>query len=374
LKLVNRQRLLDTFLQLVRIDSVSRQERALADWLSQVLRDLGLEVREDNAGQACHGTAGNLLARWPGSGPGIVFCAHMDTVEPGRGVRPQVQDGIVKSRGDTILGGDDKAGIAILVEAIRVLREEGWQPAGLELVFTVGEEIGLLGAKNLDFGMLQARMGFILDGDGSPGRIVVRAPSQDSITATIIGRAAHAGIEPEKGINAIYAAALGISQMRLGRIDEETTANIGEITGGKATNIVPDRVVLRGETRSLDDAKRERATAEICRQIEEGAQRAGARAEITVELLYPSFALRPEDPVVKAAVRAAVACGLPVHLEQSGGGSDANIFNHHGIPTVNLAIGMQKVHTTDEFIALEDMVAATRLVLALIRGEMACGS
>ncbi|MGQ9497114.1 MAG: M20/M25/M40 family metallo-hydrolase [Desulfotomaculales bacterium] len=365
---------MDTFLQLVRIDSVSLQERRLADYLARVLRDLGLEVWEDDAATACCGTAGNLCARWPGGRSGMVFCAHMDTVEPGRGVRPKVENGVVKSRGDTILGGDDKAGIAILIEAVRVLREAGWEPEGLELVFTVSEEIGLLGAKHLDFGRLRAGMGFVLDGDGPPGRIVIRAPSQDSITATIIGRAAHAGIEPEKGINAIYAAALGISRMRLGRIDEETTANIGEITGGKATNIVPERVVLRGEARSLDDAKRAKATADICRHIEEGAQRAGARAEIKVELLYPSFALRPEDPVVRAAVRAASACGLPVQLEQSGGGSDANIFNNRGIPTVNLAIGMQKVHTTEECIAVEDMETATRLVLTLIRGETACGS
>lgn len=359
---------------MVRIDSPSRHERALADYLTRILRDLGFEVAEDGAGRALHGSAGNLVASWPGGDPGIVFCAHMDTVEPGRGVRPQVQDGIVRSGGDTVLGGDDKAGIAILIEAVRLLRERGLAPRGLHLVFTVAEEVGLLGAKHLDFSRLRARMGFILDSDGPPGRIVIRAPSQDSITATIIGRAAHAGIEPEKGINAIYAAALGISQMRLGRIDEETTANIGEIAGGKATNIVPDRVVLRGEVRSLDDARRKQVTAAICRQIEDGARRAGARAEITVELLYPSFRLGPEDPVVRAAVRAATTAGLPVQLDQSGGGSDANIFNHNGIPTANLAIGMQKVHTTEEFIAEEDMVVATLMILEIMQGELTCGS
>lgn len=372
--LVNEERLLATFLELVRIDSVSRRERALVDHLAPILRGLGLEVEEDTAGEACGGTAGNLLARWPGAGPGILFCAHMDTVEPGRGVRPVVEGGVVRSGGHTILGGDDKAGIAILVEAVRALRERNLNAGGLELVLTVGEEVGLLGAKHLDFKRLRARMGFVLDADGAPGRIVTRAPSQDSITATVIGRAAHAGIEPEKGVNAIYAAALGISRLQLGRIDAETTANIGEISGGKAINIVPDRVVLRGETRSLNDARRAELTAAICREIEEGARAAGARAEIQVELLYPSFALRPEDPVVRAAVRGVTAAGLEARLEQSGGGSDANIFNAHGIPTVNLSIGMQKVHTTGECIAVADMVAAAHMVLEIIRGEITCGS
>lgn len=368
--MVSRDRLAELFLELVQIDSVSRNERMLAEYLTSRLEELGFAVYEDEAGRAIGGSAGNLVAHLPGKVDGagsILFCAHMDTVEPGRRVKPRVKDGVVYSSGETILGADDKAGIAAILEAVRVVQEKGVKYPPIEVVFTVAEEVGLLGSKNLDTGLLKSGMGFVLDCDGSPGKIIVRAPSQDRIVARVHGRAAHAGINPEDGINAIQAASYGITCLRLGRIDDETTANIGVIRGGLATNIVPDRVDLEGETRSLVDAKRMAMTEEICRNLEEGVRRKGGRIEIAVETVYRAFKLDPDAPPVRLAMQAADQLGLKPYLEQSGGGSDANIFNAAGIPTANLACGMRKVHSTEECLELNDLVDTARLVLEIIK-------
>uniref|UniRef100_A0A7C2EBF1 M20/M25/M40 family metallo-hydrolase n=1 Tax=Ammonifex degensii TaxID=42838 RepID=A0A7C2EBF1_9THEO len=368
--MVNPERLLHEFLELCRVDSVSGQERQLCDLLKARLGALGLTVREDQAGAFGNGTAGNIIAHLPATVPDrprLLFCAHMDTVEPGRGVKPVVgADGIIRSAGDTILGADDKAGIAAVIEAIRVVQENKLAHSGVTVVFTIREETGLVGAKALDAG-IQADYGFVLDATGQPGEIVVRAPSQDKLTATVYGRAAHAGVNPEAGINAIYVAAQAIAAMQLGRIDPETTANIGTINGGKAVNIVPDTVYLEGEVRSLKKERRAAHTALICRILEETAQKAGARVEVNVELLYEGFDLSAAAPVVRFTREAMSLCGLEPVLTQSGGGSDANILNARGIPTVNLATGMENVHTTGEEIAVADLVALTRLVLELIR-------
>lgn len=372
--MVSRERLAETFLELVRIDSPSRQERDIADYLESRLRELGCTVEEDQTARAINGNAGNLIARLPGEGRPVMLGAHMDTVEPGRRVRPRVRDGVVTSSGDTILGGDDKAGIAAILEAVRVIQAGGEARPPLEIVFTVAEEVGLLGAKHLDFGRLRSRMGFILDSEGPPGQIIVRGPSQDRLVAVVIGQAAHAGICPEEGVNAIQAAARGIAGLRLGRIDAETTANIGVIRGGQATNIVPDRVTIEGETRSLDDAKRAAMTEEIIEGLKSGVRQSGAEIQTEVETLYQSFRLSPDAPVVALARRAMERLGITPRLDQSGGGSDANVFNAAGIPTANLSCGMQRVHSTAEFLRLDDLVASARLVLEIIRLGAANGA
>lgn len=367
--MINRERLLNEFLELVQVDSVSGQERQLCDLLKGKLGVLGLEVREDRAGAFGNGTAGNIIAQLPptGGGPRLLFCAHMDTVEPGRGVKPVVgADGIVRSAGDTILGADDKAGIAAVLEALRVVREQKLKHGGITVVFTVREETGLIGAKALGR-KIEADYGFVLDAAGRPGEIVVRAPSQDKLTATVYGRAAHAGVNPEVGINAIYVAAQAIAAMKLGRIDPETTANIGLISGGKAVNIVPDTVYLEGEVRSLKEERRAAHTDLICRILEETARKAGARVEINVELLYQGFDLPADAPVVRFTQEVMRRCGLEPSLTQSGGGSDANILNARGIPAVNLATGMEKVHTTEEEIAVADLISMARLLVELVR-------
>ncbi|MGB9803301.1 M20/M25/M40 family metallo-hydrolase [Desulfofundulus sp.] len=367
--MINQDRILAEFLELVQVDSVSGHERALADLLASRLKELGLDVYEDGAGAVTGGEAGNLIATLPARGPErpLLLVAHMDTVEPGRGVRPVVENGVVRSAGDTILGGDDKAGIVTILEVLRVIKEDQLVHGGLEVVFTIGEESGLLGAKHLDHTRLRSSTGYVLDCDGPAGTIVMQAPAQDKIEAVVRGRAAHAGINPEDGVNAIAVAAHAVARMNLGRIDEETTANIGVISGGKATNIVPDFCRLEGETRSLTGHKCRAQTAAMVEVLETTAARFGARVEVTTQTLYHEFKLDESHPAIVVAQKAAENLGLVSRLVKTGGGSDANIFNARGITCVNLGIGMQKVHTTEEFIRIDDLVTNARYLLEIIR-------
>lgn len=372
--MVNEKRVVEEFLRLVQIDSPSLHERQIADYLKDKLTGLGLEVVEDDAGKAigntCDEQTGNLIAVLKGSlphAPTLLFSAHMDTVEPGRGVKPLIKDGIISSDGTTVLGSDDKAGIAAILEAINILREENIPHGDIEIVLTVAEEIGLKGAKNLDYQRLKAKFAYVLDCDGPAGTIITRAPSQYRIKASIIGRAAHAGICPEEGINAIQVASEAIAKMKLGRLDDETTANIGVISGGKATNIIPDLVNVEGETRSVDPDKLEEETDKIIRILTGTAAEKGAQAKVEKELLYPRLKLEDDAPVVKMAAAAAVnICQNPV-LIGTGGGSDANILNGYGLPTANLGIGMSKVHSTEEFITTENLVLNVRYLLEIIK-------
>ncbi len=367
--MINADRTVKEFMELVQVDSVSGQERKLADLLINRLEFLGLEVWEDDTGKKLSTSAGNIIGKLPGTvagGEPVLLCAHMDTVEPGAGVVPVLDNRVIKSSGDTILGADDKAGITAILEVLRVIRENNILHGGIEVAFTVWEEGGLLGAKNLDLGRLESKMGFVLDCDGPAGTIIVQAPSQDRISATVRGRAAHAGISPEEGINAIVVASRAIAAMKLGRIDDETTANIGVITGGKAINIVPDAVTIKGETRSLTASKREAQTKSMVAALEETARANGATADVVVETIYPDFKLGEKDRVVIIAARAARQLGINPRLVKTGGGSDANIFNNRGIAVANLGIAMQKVHTTDEYIRSEDLVSNARYLLEII--------
>ena len=356
-------------MQLVQLDSHSGQERRVADFIKSKLVAMGLTPWEDDAGKAVGGDAGNVLVKLPatGAGPVMLLCAHMDTVEPGCGVRPQVRDGVVRAAGDTVLGADDKAGVVAILEALRWVLEQNQPHGGLEVVFTIWEENGLLGAKNLDYTALEAKMGFVLDSNGSPGAIVTNAPSHAKIRATIRGRSAHAGLCPEAGVSAIQIAAHAIAGMELGRIDEETTCNIGIISGGKATNIVPDLVVLEGEARSRDAAKWARQTREICRAIEEAAAKFAGQAELQVATEYHEFNLDATTLPVRVAREAAQALGLPFSVNKTGGGSDANVFNRKGIPTVVLGIGMKQVHTTEEYISVADLLNNVRYLFSIIQ-------
>lgn len=367
--MVNEKRITEEFIELVKIDSLSRQERKVADVLKAKLAELGLEVVEDEAGGVTGGSAGNIIARLPGTmdGPVIMFSAHMDTVEPGLGIEPLLRDGVFYSAGETILGSDNKAGVCSILEALRLIKEEGVPHPEIEVVFTIIEEQGLLGAKNLDYGILKAQYGYVLDSHGSAGTIIVRGPAQQKVEAHIRGRAAHAGLCPEDGISAIQVAALAINRMRLGRIDEESTANIGVITGGKAINIVPDIVHLKGEARSLQPGKMREQTEHMKRVLEEAAQEFGAMVSVEIEDLYMEIDLGEDQAVVAVAVRAARNLGVEPKLEATGGGSDANIFNWQGIPVANLGIGMKKVHTTEENIALADLVLNVKYMVEIIK-------
>lgn len=370
LALVDRERIVREFIELAGISSVSGQERELADLLSGRLREIGLAVEEDAAGQRAGTGTGNLIARLRGKDsriPPLLLSAHMDTVEPGRGVSPVVSNGTISSRGDTVLGADDKAGIVAILETLRVLREHKVRHGGITVVFTVMEEQGLFGAKNLDDGSIQAGFAYVLDSDGPPGTIIMRAPSHDRIKAAVKGRAAHAGINPQDGINAIKVAAEAISAMRLGRLDHETTANIGVISGGKAINIVPDSAFLEGEARSLEPAKLKAQVEDMVATLRAAVERNGAHLDVQVEHLYSAFALAEDSPAVCLAVTAARCLGLKPVLKATGGGSDASIFNARGIHTVNLGIGMEQVHTVEERITVENLVLNARYLVEIVR-------
>ncbi len=363
---VDTQRLVRHFIDLVRIDSPSFEEGPLAATLERELTDLGLEVRNDRSSQ---GNVGNIVAVMRGdrSGTPIFLAAHMDTVEPGRGIKPQIDGGVIRSDGSTILAADCKASIAAILEALLVVTEDGLPHGNVEVLLTYCEEKGLMGAKALDSSLLEARMGFVIDSSNKPGSIIVEAPAQDRIVATFHGKAAHAGLEPEDGINALVAAADAIYNMPLGRIDEETTANIGLIKGGSARNVVPDRVEIEGEARSRSNEKLERQTAAMVNAMEIAAKRAGARLELNVQRQYGAYRLEESSPVVQMACLAAKDIGLQPTLMATGGGTDANILNSRDIPTAVLGTGMSQPHSLEEHIEVEHLAELARYLVALIQ-------
>jgi tripeptide aminopeptidase len=367
---VNEKRLIESFMELVRIDSISREERNLADFLIEKLENLGLEVIVDQAGEKVGANSGNIIAKLNGNtkvATPIMFAAHMDTVVPGKNINPLREGEKIISTGETILGADDKAGIAAILEALHLIRENNILYGDIEILFTICEEVGLCGAKNLDVSQLKAQIGFILDAGGQVGQIIISAPSQNSLDFTIRGKSAHAGANPEEGINAIQVAGVALSRMKLGRIDEETTANIGIISGGKATNIIPDEVILKGEVRSRNEGKLEKYTKELKKITEDAAQEFKARAEVKINREYHCYNLSPDDQVVKIARKAAKDIGLQSLLRPSGGGSDANVFNKKGLPSVVLAVGMEKVHTIEEYILIKELKNATEYILSIIK-------
>lgn len=372
---VNVERLTGEFVRLAEIPSPSFREQGLATYLKKRLTGLGLQVQEDEAGRMIGGDSGNLIATLPGDDRyvGVFFACHMDTVVPAEGIKVVFQDGIFRSGGDTVLGGDDKAGIAAIIEALEMIRESGLPHGPVEVILTIGEEQGLQGSKHLDCSRLRSRFGFVLDSVNKPGTIIIEAPCQNILYFTIKGRAAHAGEEPEKGINAIQVAGKVLAELPLGRIDQETTSNIGVITGGRATNIVPDSCYMHGETRSLKREKMDALTSQIVDKFHSIVEGHGARGEVRVEFQYPELHLDQELPVVRLAARAARNLGLEVRYEATGGGSDANIFNAAGIPTANLGIGMSKIHTTEEYLEQQDLINDARLICEIIRLTAAGG-
>jgi len=378
--MINEKRLSQYFLNLVSIDSVSRCEGGMARYIKSQLESLGKEVIEviiDNTGQKLQSETGNLIAKLKGGMKGVpplLFNAHLDTVQPGKGVEVEFLDGTFRSKGDTILGADDKSAIAIMLEILNVLREESISHGDLEIVFTVCEEVGLLGSKNLDYSLLMAPYGYTLD-VSSTSSIVNKAPAANRVRFKVHGLEAHAGVCPEAGINAIAVASDAISKIKLGRIDEETTANIGIIKGGMAINIIPNLVEIEGEVRSHSQKKLDHYTGHMQKTFEIAAgacQRDTSKGtlpyvETSVERDYPMMVVDHDHPVVKLASKAAQKLGKALETKSTGGGSDANIFNSKGITTVLLGTGMQEVHTTKEYIKLKDMVESAQLILEIIK-------
>ena len=374
---INKERLADLFTQLCEIDSLSFKERPMVDVMTEIFSGLEAEsIVEDDSAKQTGADAGNVIARFSGTvdKEPVFFACHMDTVSPGRGIKVLRTGDNFSSRGNTILGGDDKSGIAALVEMMQVLREDKIPHGPIEIILTTCEEVGLLGAKNLDPKLVQAKYGYALDATGID-KVVVGAPAANRLKIEVHGIAAHAGLNPEQGVSAFCLAARAIADIRLGRLDEQSTANFGLIRGGVATNIVPDLITIEGEVRSHSPQKLEDYTKEIestFRNVVLGwsSQVSGAKqpsVEITVEPEYPVMRLRDNEPAITRAKKAADILERELVFEVSGGGSDANIFNSYGLRTAIIATGMDKVHTTDECLDLRDLVSVTELLLAVVQ-------
>ena len=363
-----RERLVADFVRLCEVESPSGDERAMADAVTADLRGLGLEVEEDDTAEETGAGAGNLFARLPGPEgvPTIMLCAHIDTVPLAGPVQVQRADGVLTNRHDAILGADNKAAVATVLGAARRLAKDG-SPAGVELLFTTSEERALRGAKAFDRGRLSSDYGFVFDHASPIGEVVVASPTYYRLAASFRGQAAHAGIRPEAGANAIAAAAAAIARMQIGRIDDETTANVGRIEGGTAANVVAERCDIELEARSLDDARAGEVVSELVDACAEAASDGHCDLDTSVERLFRGYRLTRTAPAVETAAAALEACGIePVYIT-TGGGSDANALITAGLPVVNLANGTERNHQPDESVtedALERMLDVTLALVA----------
>ncbi len=365
--------LIDYFISLIKIDSESKNEKTVAMKIAEDLRELGAEVTFDNAHEKTGGNIGNLYGYFSGNidKKPILFCAHMDTVVPGNGIKPQIKDDRITTDGTTILGADDKSGIAEVIWAIKEIKEAEEDHASIEVLFTISEEIGLLGAKLVDLSNIKSEFGYALDSH-KIGHVVTGAPSQNSMKFTIHGKESHAGAAPEFGVSAIQIASEAISKMKLGRIDEETTCNIGIIEGGTATNIIPKKIIIKAEARSHNSDKLQKVTDNIKQILIDTAAKYKlgdfqASVESIIQKEYPAFVLENNDPCILLAKKATENIGLPFKSGISGGGSDANIFNYRGMKMAVVGSGMEDVHTVNEYIKLVDLENGTKWVKEVIR-------
>ena len=371
MKLVNKERMLAEFKEVVAVPCHTLQERPVFEMLRAKLEALGFTVEEDDAGEKLGGNCGNLWAFLPGNKVGavsVLLSAHMDGVEPCGGTTVVQKDGVLYSDGTTILGGDDKSGVVAILEGVRMLVEENAEHGDIQILFTIAEEGGVNGSRCMDRSKLKAQVAYALDGEGAPGEIVIGAPGQYRYKISVHGRKAHGGLEPEKGINAIMIAAKALAEVkRYGRIDEETTCNIGIIGGGVATNVVPDLVEIEGDVRSRNNEKLEAIREEVVSTICNAVEKYGAKVTAEVEHKYSSFLIDTESTVVKLAKSACAMYGFTPDITQTGGGSDANFLNAYGVPCVILGIGMQNVHTVEEFIKEEDLYNSALMVYGILQ-------
>lgn len=369
---IDEKRVIEEFLELVQIRCSTHDEREIGDLLTKRLAELGGTVHEDKAGEKLGGNCGNLVADFPASDaehenvPTIMLTAHMDCVEPCGGVHPVRENGIIRSDGTTILGGDDKAGVTAILETLRQLKEKNLPHGPLQIVFTISEENGVHGSQNLDTSLLHSDYGYTLDTHGKPGCMTFMAPGKNQLHIHIEGKAAHAGIAPENGINAIIAAGKLLADAPQGRIDEETTCNVGRIVGGNATNVVADSCDVYYESRSRDKAKLDKITQDIIYHFVKGAEATGCKITAEVSPDYGPYSLAKDSAAMHVASSAAEKLGFPTSFEESGGGSDANHFNTYGVPTVVLAVGMENCHTKEEFIEEKDLLDAARWTLQIV--------
>ncbi len=371
--MINSQRMAQRFKELVEIDSLSRYELDVAQKLETILRNMGAKIYFDTAQDQINGNCSNLVAKFKGNvdAEPLFLSGHMDTVGPGNNIKVQYENGIFRSDGTTILGADDKSAIAIILEVMDVIFENKLDYPPIEVVFTVCEEIGLLGAKHFDYSLMDSKFGYILDATDSKG-IITKAPAANKITLKVYGKAAHAGAEPEKGINAIVVASKAIAKLQLGRIDEETTCNLGIIKGGVATNIVPEFVEIKGEARSHNEEHLKTITENIVNTFYDTAKELQdesglPRVDAIVENDFPATDIPDGHKVIRLARKAADNLGIPLENKTTGGGADANIFCSKGIFTGVLGTGMTDVHTLKESIDIKDMNNTANLVLEILK-------
>jgi tripeptide aminopeptidase len=358
----------DLFTELAALPSPPGDERAVADAVIRYLKDLGLEVDEDDAGAVVGSTMGNVYCRVEptDSGCPLFLCAHLDTVPPEGPIEPVVEDGVVRNAAETILGADNKSAVAAMLEGVRRVLAENRPHGGIELLFTPKEEVGLLGAAAFDQQRLHARIGYVYDQAAPIGEIILGAPYSRAMQVRFHGRAAHSGMYPEEGRSAIAAAARAISDLRLGRVDEETTANVGIIQGGTAGNIIPEWCALDAEARSHDEAKLEGLVQEMVDTFSFAAGLEDCEVETRISKSYRGYRFKQDDAVVQIAHVALERSGYTPSYALSGGAADANIFNERGLACLNLANGMQDIHTPDERIAVEDLEGMVEVTLALL--------
>ena len=376
--MIKPERLKNLLIELIKIDSLSRKEYDVAMRLKREMEDLGAQVSIDDAGERVGGNVGNLIAHFPGTAPEampILLSAHMDTVVPGEGIVPILDGDILRTDGRTVLGGDDKSGVAIICEVLRVVKENRFPCSDVDVVFTICEEAGLIGAKCLDVNRLRARTGLVLDSD-SVGFLFTKAPAANRMEFRVHGLEAHAGVCPEKGVNAIKVAADGVARMSLGRIDYETTANIGVIEGGMAVNIVPNSVILKGEARSHSQEKLERQTEHMLRCLQDAAARHTlkvgegqftAMVDAKIERDYDRMDVSDGAPIVQLVRAAAKNLRVEVKTLATGGGCDANVLNQKGLEVANLSTGMREIHTVKEWLDLKDLNLSAQMVLEVVR-------
>ncbi len=371
---LNEKRLVETFLKLARTDSESYDERAMQELVEKELKEIGCRVTVDNAGKKYNTNAkGNVIAFLPGtvkSAP-FVLCSHLDTVTPGKGVKPVVKKDCITSDGTTVLGGDDKAGVAIILEILRTLKEQSPAHPPVEVVFTLSEEVGMFGSKNLDCKKLKGREGLILDNE-EVDTLLIQGPAVNTIEVWIKGLAAHAGVAPEKGISALEVASYALGQMKLGRIDKDTVANFGVVKGGSATNVVMPELYLKGEARSLVNEKLAKQTAHMKACFDKAVKRFTKKingktckpeVKFVAQERYPAVRVDKKHPVVKSAVAAAKKAGVALKPIACGGGCDANVLAGKGFTLPNVGVGVRDCHSTKEKLILKEFFAAFHIVL-----------
>ena len=376
--MISMQRMTEHLMDIIRIDSISRRELDVALKLQKDMEDIGAECFYDDVGKIVNGNVGNLIVKIKGNTDNvepILLSSHMDTVGPGEGIKPIIENGIMRSDGTTILGSDDKSGVSIIVEVLRTLKEKDLPHGDIEIAFTICEEVGLLGAKYIDETHFNSSYGIVLD-SSTPDRLVLRCPSSDILNIKIHGLEAHAGICPENGISAIQIASDAITNMKLGRIDDITTANIGSINGGLATNIIPKLIEVKAEVRSHDNDKLEQQVNHMCDCFHNAANKYKLELddevvepliEIDINHIYQKMDVSDETKITKIMDKAVENLNYKIKHHTSGGGCDANHFNNKGIECVNLGTGMYELHTVNEYLKLDEFYRSAEIVLEAIQ-------